>query len=103
MLVRIDEGAVDAYRNLACDGRLEAGGGDDDVGVEMLARLELDAALVETLDMVGDDRRLARLHRFEEIGVGTEAQSLVPRVIGRGEGDRVIAVAQRRLQPLGQK
>src|SRR3546814_7986803 len=85
MLAPIDGIAVDAYRNLAGDRELEAGRGDDDVGVEMLAGLQLDAALVETLDMIGDDRRLARLHRLEKIGVGDEAQPLIPRVVGRGE------------------
>src|SRR3546814_15036649 len=98
MLAPIDGIAVDAYRNLAGDRELEAGRGDDDVGVEMLAGLQLDAALVETLDMIGDDRRLARLHRLEKIGVGDEAQPLIPRVVGRGEGDGVIAVAERGLQ-----
>src|SRR3546814_19162402 len=69
----------------------------------MLAGLQLDASLVETLDMIGDDRRLARLHRLEKIGVGDEAQPLIPRVVGRGEGDGVIAVTERGLQPLGQE
>src|SRR3546814_15527928 len=39
MLAPIDGIAVDAYRNLAGDRELEAGRGDDDVGVEMLAGL----------------------------------------------------------------
>ena len=43
----------------------EAGGRDDDVGIEVLARLELDAGLGERLDVVGHDRSAALLDGLE--------------------------------------
>src|SRR3546814_13890747 len=102
MVMPIDGRAIDAHRNLAGDRKLEASRGDDDVGFEMLARFELNARRVETLDRIGYDRRLARLHRLEEIGVGDEAPPLFPRVVGRGEGLGVILVPEVRLKLVGQ-
>ncbi len=103
MLVPRDRLAIDADGDFARDRELEAGGGNDHVGVEMLARFELDAGLVEAFDMIGDDRGLARLHRFEKVGIGDKAEPLVPRIIGRGESDGIVTVAERLLQLLGQE
>jgi hypothetical protein len=69
----------------------------------VLARFQLDARRIELLDMIGHDRRLVGFHRLEEIGVGDEAEALVPRVIGRGESFGVVAVAKALLQLLGQE
>ena len=51
----------------------------------MRARIELDSRLGETLDGVGDDVGLAGLDRLEQVGVGHEADPLVPRVVRRRE------------------
>ena len=54
-------------------------------------------ASVKLLDLVGDDVRLARLDGAEEVGVGREAQPLVPWIVTRREmsGD-VVVVAELR-------
>ena len=67
----------------------------DEVGVEVLTRLQPDTAFGERLDRAVHDRGPARLHRFEEVGVGDETQSLVPRVVRRCEmGVDVVVVAE---------
>ncbi len=58
---------------------------DDDVGIEVVAGLQLDARLVERLDVIGDDARLTATQRAEEIAVGHGAQALIPRVVARRE------------------
>jgi hypothetical protein len=51
---------------------------------------------------IGHDIGLARLDRLEHVGIGHQAQALVPRIVGRGEGLGIVLVAQRRLDLLGQ-
>ena len=46
---------------------------------------ELEAGLGEPCDLAGDDRRLARADRLEQIAVGHEAEALPPRRVRRGE------------------
>ena len=68
----------------------------DDVGLQLAARLELDPALGEGLDPVGDDLGAAVADRPEEVGVGDQAEALVPGVVARLEvGVDVVAGRQR--------
>ena len=64
---------------------MEAGRGDDDVGVEPLSRLQENAGLLEPLDLVGDDGRFAAFDGLEQIGVGDEGDALPPGPITRRE------------------
>ena len=50
--------------------------------------------------MAGDDARLVRLHRGEEVLIGHQAQALFPRIIGRGEARLVVILAERFLDLL---
>ena len=50
-----------------------------------LPGLQLDAALGERLDPVGDDRDAAAAELVEQVGVRHDAQALVPRVVARVE------------------
>src|SRR5690606_14402802 len=60
---------VDRELDVAEDIEVEAGGGDDHIGREVLARGEPDALGVEGLDVVGYDRGGARGDRPEQVGV----------------------------------
>src|SRR5205085_6034472 len=53
--------------------------------LEALAALQLNAALGEALDVVGDDRCLAGTDRLQEIAVRDEGYALPPRPIARRE------------------
>ena len=64
---------------------MESGRGDDDIGLDQVARFGADAGLGEMVDLVGDDIDLARRHRAEQIAVGDERQPLLPYAIARGE------------------
>ena len=55
------------------DVEIEAGRGDDDVGLELLAGLQQDAVLGEALDLVGDDGGLAGLMPWNRSPSGMKA------------------------------
>ena len=96
----IDALAIDRDRDLARDRQLEPGRGDHDIGGQEAVVRQPHAALLERLDLAGDDLGLAALDRVEQIVVGHQAQPLVPRIVGRGEGGAVELVAQRLLDLL---
>ena len=83
--------------------QLQAGGGDDDVGVEVLPGLQRDAGGVEVVDVVGDHLDAAVADRREQVAVGVQADALIPRVVARLEVhvDR-IADGQVRRSPCGE-
>ena len=71
---------------------MEAGRGDDDVGIELRAGLEQDAGLGEPLDLVGDDGRLARADALEQVAIRHERDALPPRPVARREMRRHVVV-----------
>ena len=67
---------------------------------QLLAGGQLDAGLGEPLDGVGDDVGLALADGLEQIAVGRQAQSLVPRVVAGAEVLLdVVALGQAPLRP----
>ena len=80
-----DRLAVDGDRHAAEQLHDQPGGGDDDVGLKLAAAFQRDAVLREAGDPVGDDLDLAAADRLEQIGVGDEADALVPGIVGRTE------------------
>ncbi len=84
-LAQIGRHAVDHDLRAAHQLHLQPGGGDDDVGRELLAGAQLEPLLGEALDLVGDHGGLAGADRLEEIAVGHQAEPLVPRIVARGE------------------
>ena len=84
-LAHIDLGAVDGERQAADQQQVQAGRGDDDVGLDLLARRQPYAALGERVDRVGDERGVSLAQRPEQVAVGDEAETLVPRVVLRTE------------------
>ena len=91
-LGEIDARAVDAQLEAAEELHLQAGRGHDDVGCEFLARFQLDAALREALDVIGDDRHAPGIDFAEQIAVRHEAEPLVPGIVARREMRRDIVV-----------
>lgn len=73
--------AVDGDARFAADRRPQPRGGDDDVGVQLLARREPDALLCDGRNLAGDDARGARAQGLVEIGVGRGAQPLRPGIV----------------------
>ncbi|PAV72389.1 hypothetical protein WR25_15956 [Diploscapter pachys] len=63
----------------------EPGRRDDDVGRQVLAGLEHNAAFAEALDVIGFDRGAATTDGFEQVAIGHRAQALVPRHVVGGE------------------
>ena len=91
----IERLAVDGEIDVAQHVEIEAGGGDDDVGLELLAGLQANAGLGEALDLVGDHRGLAGPDALEEIAVRHEGDALPPRPVGRREvGVHVVVGAE---------
>ncbi len=76
---------VDLEADIAQDAEVEAGGRDDDVRLKFPARFQADAVLRECLDLVGDDRRLARFDALEDVAIGDEGDALPPWPVGWGE------------------
>ncbi len=81
----VDRFTVDGEVDLAERHHLQAGRRDDDVGLEVVARLQLDPGLGERDDPIGDDRHGACLDRLEQVAVGHEAETLIPRRVARRE------------------
>ncbi len=91
----IDLDAVQADRGAAERLQLQAGGGDDDVGIEVLTGFECDTGGVEMVDVVGDHVGAAVGDRGVQVGVGDQAHPLVPRVVpGFEVGVDVVALGQ---------
>ena len=61
--------AIDAQLHAAEHLQLQTGGGDDDVGLQLAAGLQLDARLGEVIDMIGDDGGIAFADRREQIAI----------------------------------
>ena len=74
--------AVDRQRHTAEQLDVQTRCGDDDVGLEVAAGLQLDPGLGEGRDAVGDHRGGAVCDRLEQVAVGHRAQPLIPRVVG---------------------
>ena len=84
-VLRFDLLAVEADRRAPERLQLQAGGGDDDVGVEVLSRIQRDAGGVDVVDVVGHQFDAAGADRREQVAVGDQAHALVPRVVARLE------------------
>src|SRR5690606_12360619 len=77
--------AVDLERDVPQHIEVEPGRGDDDIGLETIARREPDAAGIERLDMVGHDGGGAGGDRPEQVAVGNEGDALAPGPVTGGE------------------
>ena len=86
--------AVDTHLDAAEDLELQAGGGDDDIGLQLLAGFEPDATLGESVDLVGDDRGLAGADGLEQVAVRHRAEALVPGFVARREVTHVGVLAE---------
>src|SRR5690606_8618980 len=84
-LGKVDLLPVYRERNITHEAHVEAGSGDDDVGIKVLAGFEQQPAPSEVLDLVGSDRRFSFAYRLEQISVGNEADPLLVRLVGRSE------------------
>ena len=94
-LVRVDLLAVDADPDAAQRLQLDAGRGDDDVGVEVSAGAQRDAGGVHVVDVIGHHVDVARRDGLVEVAVEDEAHPLIPRVVRRREmGVDVVARGQ---------
>ena len=78
MLTKIDSFPVNADCGLAHGDKIQTRRGDDDIGFDMLAGLQLNACLGKMIDMVGDNFGLALGNRREHVAIGDEAQALFP-------------------------
>ena len=81
----VDALAVDVHLDPAERLQLQAGGGDDDVRLQLLARCQPDARFRERLDAVGHDRRLPLPDRPKQVAAWHQAHPLVPGVVARVE------------------
>ena len=81
----VERFAVDGEVDVAQHVEIEAGGGDDDVGLEVLAGLQADSGFGEPFDLVGDHRGATGTDALEQVAVGDEGDALPPRPIGRRE------------------
>lgn len=77
----IDGLAVDGEVNAAQEAQVQPRGGDDDVGVKLLAGVEEDAIADDALDGVGDNAGTPAVETLEEVAVRAQAQTLLPRVV----------------------
>ncbi len=77
--------AVDFELDVAHNAEVEAGGGDDDVGLKFFPRLEQNAARREAVDFVGDHRGFARGDALEDVAIGDKGDALPPGAVVRGE------------------
>src|SRR3954451_11440791 len=64
---------------------LQSGGGDNNVGLEFLPRLQPDAVLRKSLDFVGHDRSPPFTDCLEQVRVENQAQALISGLIARIE------------------
>ncbi len=80
-----DGRVVDAQFGVAAKLDFQAGGGDDDVGVQVSAVAEFDACFCDGVDLTGDHVAFPRSQGFEEVSARRDAHSLLPGKIGRDE------------------
>lgn len=59
--------------------------GDDNVGIQLLATVEQDAIADHILDGICNNTRTIAVQALEEVTVGAQAKSLLPRVVARLE------------------
>lgn len=79
--------AIYGQGRLAQQRKPQAGGSDDDVWPELLARVQLDRIFRDTLNRGRLDAALAASNGLEKVGVGAQAHALVPGVVsGRKVG-----------------
>src|SRR3954470_24317085 len=64
---------------------LQSAGGDNNVGLEFLPRLQPDAVLRKSLDFVGHDRSPPFSDGIKEVRVGTKEKALIQGLIARIE------------------
>ena len=83
--MEVERAVVDREGDVAEHVELEAGSGDDDVGIDVAAVGELESGLGERGDLAGDDGRLAAVDRLEQVAVGHECDPLAPRQVARRE------------------
>src|SRR5208283_5875913 len=81
----VDRFAVDGERDVTEDRQVEAGGGDDDVGRDLLTGADLYPMLGERLNGVGDDRGLPLAQGREQVAVRDHGDALLPRAVAGGE------------------
>ncbi len=94
-VVRVDLLPVDADRDAAKRLQLDAGRGDDDIGVEPLTRAKRDTGRIHVIDVVGDHVDVAVADGLVQVRAEHEAQPLIPRLVRRLEmGVDVIARRQ---------
>ena len=79
---QLDVAAVDVQPDPAERHHLQPGGGDDDVGFDLVPRRD-PAHLGEGLDLVGHDLGLAFADRLEKIAIGHETEALIPGGVAR--------------------
>ena len=84
--------AVDGEIDVAIGREVEAGRGDDDVGLQLLAGLQQDTLLGEAVDLVGDDGGFAGLDALEQVTVGNEGDALPPRPVLWREMSRDVVI-----------
>ena len=88
----IERLAVDREGDVAQRIEMEARGRDDDVRLELLARLQANARSGEAVDLVGHHRGLARADALEQVAVRHERDALAPRPVARREVRRHVEV-----------
>ncbi len=100
-LGQLDLSAVDTELDPTGGEQVEAGRGDDDVGLDLLPGPQLHPALGEGLDLVGHDRGLTMAETPEQVAVRDQTDPLVPGVVARLEvGVDVDAPIGRELGPV---
>ncbi|OIQ66792.1 hypothetical protein GALL_516340 [mine drainage metagenome] len=95
-LGKIDHAAVDGNVHAAEHLQHKSGRGDDDVGLQLAAILEPDAAWGEGIDLFGDDRGALLPDGIEQVAVGHQTEPLIPGIVARGEVGRDVVVGPER-------
>src|SRR6202034_4942562 len=81
-LGEVDRLAVDREHDIPQDAHVEAGRGDDDVGVQHLAGDQADPGLREGVDLIRHDGDLSLPYADEEVSLGEHRNALLPRAGG---------------------
>ena len=79
----IDFLTVNGQIDTAEEAKVETRGCDDDVGVQLLARVQQNAVADDGLDGVCDDRRVPAVEALEEVAVRAQAKALFPGIVAR--------------------
>ncbi len=64
---------------------MQAGGGDDNVRVELLAGLQTNAMFGEGVDLIGDHGSFSTIDGLKEVRIWDKTEALVPRLVARLE------------------